>query len=194
MWIIATVSGIFLFLILLLAIPFDLVFHIQKDMDFQSGVRVRWLFGLIGKDISKGKKKPDKEERKKVKKKEKSTLKPLLTLLRNRDFLKKLTRLMKQVFPTLKIRELEVYLRIGLDNPADTGMLFAAVGPATLYMNSLSSLDVQIEPDFEQESLQGRIQGALRVIPIKLVKPVVLFVFSLTTLQMIKAMIWARRK
>lgn len=188
MWVIATLLGIFLFLILLLSIPFDLAFYVEKEEAFRSRVRVKWLFGLIGKNIGGGEKKP------KPKKKRRRSLRALLEMWKARDFLPKLLRFIRDAFRLLNIRKLKIHLRIGLDDPADTGMFFAAAGPTMVFLNRLPSVDIQIEPDFERESFRGHLQGDLRIIPIKLIRPVVLLIFSVATLRAIKTMIRARRK
>ena len=170
MWIFATVLAVFLFFVLLLAIPVDVVFHVEKNDDFRSRIRVRWLFGLIGKDIGDREKKPDKKSRKKENR-GKRNLKTFLKMWKARGFLPKLLRFIRDALRLVKIRELKMSLRVGLDDPADTGMLFAAAGPSALFLRRFSSLDMQIEPDFEQEDLRGYLQGDMRIIPIKFIRP-----------------------
>ena len=126
--------------------------------------------------------------------KEGRKLKSLLEIWKARGFLPKVLRFIKDVFRLTNIRELKLDLRFGLDNPADTGMLFAAAGPAIFFLRSYRSLNIQIEPDFERESLRGQLQGELRLVPIKFIRPVVVLIFSITTLRAIKLMIGARRK
>ena len=194
MWILATVLGILLFFLLLLAIPVDLVFCVEKEVAFKSRVRVGWMFGLIAKDIS-GKKEPEKEKRKrKRKRKDKSNTKPLLAMFGAKGFLLKLLGLVRDILRLLNIRELEVNLRVGLDDPAETGLLFALVGPALVCAKSFSALDVQVEPDFEQENLQGYCKGDFRAFPIRFAGLIILFAFSPTTIRAIKAIVVARRK
>jgi len=189
-WILATVLGILLSFVLLLAIPVDLVFSVEKEVAFKSRVRVGWMFGLIGKNIS-GKKEPEKD---KSKRKDKSNIKPLLAMFGAKGFLLKLLGLVGDILRLLNVRELEVNLRVGLDDPAETGLLFALVGPALVCAKSFSALDVQVEPDFEQENLQGYCRGDFRVFPIRFAGLIILFAFSPTTIRAIKAMVVARRK
>jgi len=86
-WILATVLGVFTFIILLLTIPIDLVFNIEKDVAFHPRVRVGWMFNLISKDL-KRKKKPKKE---KAKEKRKRRIKPFIAMLRARGFLRRIS-------------------------------------------------------------------------------------------------------
>lgn len=188
MWILATVLGVFLFFVALLAIPVDLVFCVKKDVDFKVRARVRWMFGLIGKDISRKRKKPKKE------KKRKRNIKPLLAMLRTRGFLRKLFRFIRGIFQRFNVHELKLSLRVGLGYPAETGLLFALIGPTMVYTKFFSSLDIQVEPDFEQEGLWGYGKADMRAFPIRLAGPFLLFAFSPTTIRAIKAMVVARRK
>ena len=189
MWVAAIVIGVFLFLVLLLAIPVDLVFYLEKEVDFKPRVGVGWLFGLVEKDIS-GKKAKPKEEKKKGER----NIKPFLAMLRTRGFLQRLFRFVKDIIRVIKIHRLKLNLRVGLDDPADTGLLFAAVGPAMVYTRSFSSLDVWVEPDFNQENFRGYCKGDVRAFPIRFVPPLMFFVFSPATIRAVKAMIVARRK
>ena len=188
MWTLATALGIVLFFVLLLAIPVDLVFCIEKDVDFKPRIGLRWMFGLIKKDISGKKEKPKKKE------KREKTIKPLLAMLGTRGFSQRLLRFIRDSFRLLSLHELKLNLRVGLDDPAETGLLFAAIEPAMVYIRPFSSLDAQVEPDFGQENLRGYCKGDVRAFPIQLVGPFILFAFSTTTIRAIRAMLAARRK
>lgn len=188
MWILATVSGILLLLVLLLCVPADLIFYIEKDTGFKARAKLGWLFGLIEKDISRKEKKPKKEG------KRKRSIKPLFAILRTTGFLKKLLQLIKSIFKSLKIHEFKIDLRVGLDDPADTGLLFAAINPAMLYVETFSSLDIHVDPDFTQEKFQGCCKGDIRAFPIQLLGHCILFIFSPATIRAIKAAMVARRK
>lgn len=208
MWIITIVLGIlgiFLLFILLLALPIDLTFYIEKDVDFRSRVRVQWIFGLVGKDIRSKKKKPEKKERKRIIKSFLSMLKArgflrkrsnrlFVAVVRTRGFLLNFIKLIKDIIQQVKVRNLKLDLRIGLSDPADTGLLFAVIGPTMVYVRSFSSLAVQVEPDFEQENLRGQFEGELRMFPIKFIRPLALFAFSATTIRAIKAIVLTIRK
>lgn len=189
MWIVTTLLIILLFLILLLFIPIDLTFHVEKEETLKSILRVKWLFGLMGKNIggSKRKSKPKK-------KKGRRNPRAFLEVLKARDFLPRFLGFISDVSRLMNIRKLKLYLRIGLGDPADTGIFFATAGPTMVFLSRFPSIDIQIEPDFEQESLRCHLQGDLRIIPIKIIKPVILLFFSIATLRVIKMMIKVRRK
>ena len=191
MWILATVLGVLLFFALLLTVPVDLAFHVEKNLDFKSKVRVGWMFNLIGKDLRGKEKKPAE---KKPEKKKKRNIKPFLAMLRTRGFLWRLGRLIRDVLRVLHVHELKADLHIGLGEPATTGMLFAVIAPAMAYIGASTTLDVQVQPDFEEASLQGYFKGDLRVLPIQLLAISILFFLSPATMRALKAMVVARRK
>ena len=192
MWILGPILGTFIFLIILLLVPVDLIFNISKRDHIESRVRIGWLFGLIGKDI-RGRRKQAKAKVKK--KKKKRSVKPLLAVVRTRGFLKRFLRFIKDIIRRIKIRNLYVHLKLGLADPADTGFLFAAVKPLLTFASvQKPTIDINIQPDFDQEKLRGYAKGELRLYPIQFIKPLLLFIFSLTTLRAIKAIITARRK
>ena len=192
MWILGPILGILIFLIILLCVPVDLVFNISKKDNIESRVRIGWLFGLIGKDIRSKK----KQAKVKVKvKKKKRSVKPLLAIVRTRGFLKRLLLFIKDIIRRIEIRNTYVHLTLGLADPADTGFLFAAVTPLLTFAGvQKPNIGINIQPDFDQEKLWGYAKGNLRLYPIRFIKPLLLFIFSLTTLRVIKAVITARRK
>jgi len=194
-WILGPILGILIFLIIVLCVPVDLVFNIGKRDHIESRVRIGWLFGLIGKDISGRRKQAKVKVKVKKKKRKKRSFKPLLAVVRTRGLLKHVIRFIKDIIRRIKIRNLYIHLKLGLADPADTGFLFAAVTPLLTFARvQKPTIHVNIQPDFEQENLQGYAEGGVRVYPIQFIRPLLLFIFSLTTLRAIRAIIRARRK
>ena len=193
MWILGPILGIFIFLIILLIVPIDLIFNISKRDNIESRVRIGWLFGLIGKDIGVRRKQAKVKVNKQ--KKKKRNVKPLLAVVRTRGFLKRILRFIKDITSRIEIRNIYVHLTLGLADPADTGFLFAAVTPLLTFAGvQKPNIGIDIQPDFDQEKLGGYAKGELRLYPIRFIKPLLLFIFSLTTLRAMKAIITARRK
>ena len=109
-----------------------------------------------------------------------------------------LKELLKGVFSCLKFRDLVADFKIGLGDPADTGLLFAIIGPATAYFGSSHIHQIRFEPSFGEDAiLQGYSQGTVRLHPIQLASPFLKFVFSFTSIRIVKTLIsskWKRRK
>lgn len=191
MWILGPILGTFTILIIILFIvPVDLVVDVSKRDHKESMVRIGWLFGLVGKDI-RGIKKQEQEKGKKKKR----SVKPFLAVVQTRGLLKHFLRFIKDIIRRIEIRHIYVHLKLGLADPADTGFLLAAVKPLLAFAGiHKPNIDVNIQPDFDQENLTGHANVELRFYPIKFIKPLLLFIFSLTTLRAIKAIITAIRK
>ncbi|MEE9400359.1 MAG: DUF2953 domain-containing protein, partial [Dehalococcoidales bacterium] len=141
------------------------------------------------KKVVKGRKKPGRKI---------SRVKDIFELLRTRGLLMQVGVLVRRVIGCFKIKELSADFKVGLGDPADTGMLFAAIGPAALLSGSTFPCQIRIEPSFQSEAiLTGRLQGAVRLQPINLMVPLIRFVFSLATIRVIQKLVltrWKRKK
>jgi len=192
-WVIGLVLGLIALFVLLLAIPVDVVFYVERDAKFRLGATVRLLFGLVKKDIGSKKRRPEEGEALR-KERPKGSIRPLVAALMTRGFPQKLLRLMRDSLRAVRVRELKARVRIGLGDPAETGILFAVLAPTVLFVRSVSSADVEVEPDFEEEKLEGYCRGDIRAIPIRFLRLLIPFFCSRTTLRAFRAMYRARRK
>lgn len=88
--------------------------------------------------------------------------------------------------------------RAGLGNPADTGLLFALIGPAASRLSSSFPRQIRVEPSFEDETaFEGHLSGTVRLQPIQLVPPLMKFAFSSATIRTVKKLVltrWKRKK
>ena len=201
MWVVATLAGLAGLIIILLCIPLDVVLRIDVYGRPKFSLRLAWLFGLVGKEIRKGEKKPEEKKRTAEGKPEPRrrgiSAKTVFEFLRTKGLLGQCKRLLKEVFGRFKIKDLRVNLRVGLDNPADTGLFFAISGPAILFMSSLFPHKINIQPAFDEAVLEGYSYGMVRLQPIQLLPPFLRFVFSLATIIVVKTLVlgkWKRKR
>jgi hypothetical protein len=183
------IAGIIIVVILILSIPVEMAFDLEVPGEAKSRVRVGWLFGLVWKEIGRGKRKPKREK--------KRGLKPFLSLLRTRGLPGKLLKLARQIVSCVKVRQLDADLRVGLDDPADTGMLCAFMWPALVSLSSSGPVKVRIEPSFAEPALEASVHGRIRLFPIEVVGPVLCFVLSLAGLRAARLMVvsrWRQRR
>ncbi|MFC1932318.1 DUF2953 domain-containing protein [Chloroflexota bacterium] len=201
MWVILTLAGLAILIILVFCVPLDATFNIDTSEKLRFRLRIAWFFGLISKELHREKKKP--EEKKKVaeekqKKKRRIEFRTVLKILQTEGLLKQVKNLVKGVLGQLKIRDLVANFKVGLGNPAETGILFAIVGPATAFLSSLTSHEIRIQPAFGDEAiLEGFSYGKVRLRPIQLIVPLLRPAFSLATLRVVKTLIlskWKRKK
>ena len=83
-------------------------------------------------------------------------------------------------------------MRIGLDDPADTGMLYSALWPILVPLTDSSSAKVRMELSFEEPALDLTARGRIRVFPIQMVWSVLLFALSPAGLRVMKRMVMRR--
>jgi hypothetical protein len=68
----------------------------------------------------------------------------------------------------IRLRDLGLHLRLGLGDPADTGRLWAVVGPLSAASRCLRSADVRIEPAFDEPVLDFDAHGDAELVPLRL--------------------------
>lgn len=190
MWVLAPVLGVIAFIILLLLIPVNVDFNVEKHSAFHTRVRIRWMFNAIGKTIESG----EKPKKGKPEAKKKSRIKPVTAALGARGFPGRLLRLVRDIFRISHARDVALHLLIGMNDPADTGMVFAFVAPAVVQLRAITPYDIRIQPDFEEAELQGYLKGRVRVFPIQLIYVGTLFALSPATIRAIRALVAAWRK
>ncbi len=192
MWVIAALASLAVLVILVLCVPLETVVRLDADGRPRFRMRLVWLFGLVSKEITKAKKKPEEERRvtEGKRKPRKRKARTILKILRTRGLLRQLKRLLKDILRRLKIRNLAADITVGLGDPADTGLLFALIGPATFFLGSSRMHDIRVQPSFEDEAVfKGYLSGAVRLLPIQLVIPSLRFVFSLATIRVVKTLV-----
>ena len=195
---IAILASLAILIILVLCVPLNILLRIDTNEKPKFKIRLAWLFGLVSKEAGREKKKPEDEwaaehERKPGSKREKAAV--IFKVLRTEGLLKQLGSLSKGVLSRIRIRELGVDLRVGLDSPADTGLLFAYIAPANLLLGSFSPHEIRIQPSFADNAvLEGYLYGVARLEPIQVVPPLIGFTFSPPTMRAIKTLVLSRWK
>ena len=181
--------------------PLDLVFRSNIDGKPRFGMRLIWLFGLVSHELRRGKKRPDEEAAIEHKQKRRDWIWRIgvtFEVLRTKGLLRQFVSLVKRIRRHIKIKELVANFNVGLDNPADTGLLFAFIAPANLLLRYFSPHQIKIEPSFAGETIiEGHLYGAVRVRPIQLAAPLMGFAFSLPTLRAVKKLVlskWKRKE
>ena len=199
MWIIATLAGLAALIIFALSMPLDLRLHIDTYGRPRFRMRLSWLFGLVNKEITKKEEKPeDKKKAVKLEQKPKEKrpgARIILEILRVKGLLRQIKILLKDILRLPRIRAIEADLKVGLGDPADTGLLFAFIGPAAPFLGSSFRNEIKVQPSFTDDAiLEGSLCGALRLRPFQVITPLLRFVFSLPTLRVAKILVVAKWK
>ena len=210
------VVGIVLFILFVFSVPVDMAFDVGGPGVTRSRMRVGWLFGLLGKEFGgRGKNRieevgedpavrslPDvtvapvelegveePKERESKRKKKKRGAKPYLSLLVTKGVARGLLKLSRRILSGIRVRHLDARVRIGLDDPAATGILYSALWPVLVPLTNNSSAKVRMELSFEEPALDVIARGRIWVFPIQMVWSVLLFVLSPTGLRAMKLMV-----
>ena len=174
-------------LITLVAIPIDVAFNIDRVDKLQGQVNIRWLFGLvrfrIGLPGVPGKKPPKPEAKpapaEKPKEREnRAGLPNILGALKQSPFRRRVYRFIKDIFRAAHSRDLFIHLRIGLGDPADTGRLWAVLGPVAALAASVPGAEVRVLPEFMDPVFEFQSHGRFRLIPLQFLALVIGFALS----------------
>ena len=163
------VVGIVLFFILVLLIPIEMAFDTSRP---GAKARVGWAFGLLWKDLGGKKKKPKKPKKKK---RRPAGAKAFLDFLATRGNVSGLLKLARRMIGGIRVKQLDAHLRMGLDDPADTGMLYSVILPILIPLNYIGSGNVRMDLCFEEAILDFTGQGHVRVVPAQMIWSVLLF-------------------
>ena len=60
-------------------------------------------------------------------------------------------------------------MRVGLDDPADTGQLWAVIGPMSAALSNTWEEMITIEPVFHEPHFEFEGHGSIRLVPLQLV-------------------------
>jgi hypothetical protein len=88
----------------------------------------------------------------------------------------------------VRVREVKLRARVGLGDPADTGMLVGFAAPLLGVARAAPRLDLRLEPDFTREVLEGEAQGQLRAFPLLVLPPLLRFALSPSTVRAVRAL------
>ena len=200
LWVIVALAALVIVILLVLCIPLDLIVHVNTSESPAYKVRLLWLFGLIDQDLRKttGKKPAKKEKVAEVRTKKKPgrgiSPSTIYRILRTTGLFSQVKRLLTGIVNSLKIKHLAANLKLGLENPADTALLFAVTGPVN-FLLSLLPYRITIWPTFDSDlALEAYVHGAARLWTILLVFALLKFIFSWPALQITRILVTTRWK
>ena len=185
----AIVLGLFfLAVLLLLSIPVDLTFSYERGEGSRSRMRIRWLFGLIGKELGGEKKGREKKPKEMKVKKGRGSFRGPLAVFRARGFSGRLLLLASRLVRSVRVRDVDVEFQMGTGDPAETGLLYGVIWPCVALARSSISPNIRIEPNFVEETFEGHARAAVRVYPIKLIPSLIAFALSPATFRGVRAL------
>jgi hypothetical protein len=176
----------------LLAVPVDVALAARRRDRLETRVTVRWWWGRVCLPMSKGGPKARKARKPKKPRKARKPGRPsgarrALALLRSPDFPRRVIALVRGLLARVHVRRLELAVRLGLDDPADTGRLWGVVGPAAALLNPPAPARVEVAPEFGGALFHLDAAAEARVVPAAVLGTVVAFLLSPVTLRAMRA-------
>lgn len=168
----------------LLAVPVDLAFDLEGIDPFRGGVGVRWLLGLVRFRIpvpgagAPPRERPAEPEVAPAKRRRRGRGRGVLAALRQAAFRRRVGRLVVDLLGATHPRGLSLRVRLGLGDPADTGRLWALLGPVGAVAGGLRGAEVRIEPEFLDPVLEFEARGRLRLLPLQILALAIAFALS----------------
>lgn len=190
-------TGLVTFLLLLtalLAVPITLTFRMSWQQEFQDEIRLLWLFGLIRIRLPSFKPKPpvqeDGKRAQKTGRLERSSRnrQHVFAVVWQKSFRRRIIRFISDCWHAIHKRDVRLHLRIGLGDPADTGQLWAVVGPVAGILSNAKEASIEIVPEFLDETFELDSSGNIRLIPLQMLYLTVGLLLSPPVWQGIKQM------
>ncbi len=178
--------AILLGLVALLAVPLEAAFRLDRVAALEGEVQLRWLFGLVRVRLAVPRPRAraaeaaagPKAARKRERREGRGGAGRGLAVLRQAEFRERVRRLVGDLVRALHVRRLLLHVRMGLGDPADTGLLWALVGPLGAVAAGSTGGDVRIEPDFLDSALELHSRGEVRIVPLRILALAVGFALS----------------
>lgn len=170
--------------VILLAMPLSLTYRFSWKETPSASFRLNWAFGLVRADVSPdlAKHEPDKPEaaRKKAARRGKSRGKKtnFMAAIRQPSFRRRMLRFVSDVWRAIHKKNVRLLVRLGLGDPADTGQLWAVLGPISGLLARVRDIRIAVEPDFLDSTLEVDSSGTIRMIPLRMAILMIGLLFS----------------
>ena len=167
-----TLLIVLLLLVALLAVPVSVDFRVNYGLPDESEVFLVWAFGLVRVRASgrAGDESTEVEAAEDEPATERSSpgANPLAAL-KQREFRQRVLRFARDLWRAVRKENIRVYARLGLGDPADTGQLWALLGPVSGVLRDVEGASIELEPDFSEASAIVDSRGRVTVVPLQIV-------------------------
>ena len=162
-------------IVILLALPVTLTYRCSWKQTLSADLRLNWAFGLVHADLSPDleKSEPDQADAAAGKGawwgKSKGRKSNFMAAIRHTSFRRRMLRFVSDLWSAIHKKDVRFWVRTGLGDPADTGRLWAVLGPLSGMCSRPGDITVAIEPDFLDATLEVDSSGTVRVVPLQIV-------------------------
>ena len=158
----------------LLAVPVTLSYQLSRRQALEATVKLRWMFGLVRLELPLTPRRPAASKRgsgTRRKRQDEATGrgKNAIAVIRHHAFRKRLVRFLRDVWGAVHMQGLRLRVRIGLGDPADTGQLWAVMGPLSGILATIQSASIEIEPEFVDPVFELDSSGTIHLVPLRMI-------------------------
>lgn len=188
--------------LLLFAIPVHVAFQLTGFNTIEGDVSIRWMFGLLRFRIPIKRdehQKPTSQEddasgidafdesasttsrgetRKSRRYRGEAAKNSPAAMLYHAPARRRLLRFLRELLYAVRIQELYLQMRLGLGDPADTGRLWAWLGPLNAAIGHCRQWRIDIKPDFMNAVAGFNTHGRVMFIPLRLIVLLIGFLLS----------------
>jgi len=160
--------------VILLALPVSLTYQLTWRETLSARIRLNWAFGLLRADVSpdlekSGSHKPRSARKRAARQSRSQDRKAnFMAAIREPSFRRRVYRFVSDVWQSVHKQNVRLLVRLGLGDPADTGRLWAVLGPLSGVLARLRDIRIAIEPDFLDATLEVDSSGTIRMIPLRI--------------------------
>ena len=180
-------AWVLLGLVVLLAVPVDVAFRLERIEALDGQLMARWMFGLVKIRVTVPRirsqpaepaARPERAEKPAQQRKARRRTAAVLHTMRQPAFRRRAFRFVGDLMRAAHITRLRLRVRLGLGDPADTGLLWGIVGPLNAMAQGLRTADVRLEPEFVDPVLELQAQGRLLIFPLQILALAISFALS----------------
>lgn len=181
--------------LLVLAAPVSLAFELHRRQSLRGHAQLRMLYGLVRKRFEWGAEAREQGLAQEAPKRRRhrtgrgaSSRKGaspgrVLDGLRAAGLWEALGRFLRRLTRAVRFGRWSARVRFGLEDPADTGMLWGLLGPLTLVVQQARGADVEVGPVFDAARLDVDAKGSVAVVPLELLAVSLAFLLAPATLR-----------
>lgn len=162
-----TLLALLVALIALLAIPVALDFRVE-GVPIRNELRLGWAFGLVNVRLREPSTVEAPEEVETAREKKVRSRSNPMAALRQAEFRQRLFRFARDLWRAVEKEDFRFYARLGTGDPAETGQLWALLGPVSGVLRTTRGAVIEVEPDFEDARLEFSGSGRVTIVPLEI--------------------------
>lgn len=100
-----------------------------------------------------------------------------------RNVRRRVFKFVGDLWNAVRKRDVTVHVRLGLGDPAETGKLWAVVGPVAGIASTIRDATIEIEPEFSDKIFAVDSSGSIQIVPLQIAYLSLAFIMSPTIWQ-----------